>query len=269
MLTLREAEGKLLAAGAEALNPLPEMTPLLAELQAEISRMEGLLDEQRLETAVTKRLAALIRQADNQGALARVKALMQELMECGCLSQEEGRTLYQAYHDCLGRLFDRFAPAPLPVTRETDPALIVTRGVSGVGRFHWLLDGYNILFGLPEFFAEGFAEGRPTARARQLLLTMVDQRLAGSASLAEVFFDGAERHQENFSPRVRVVYSGGGESIVRNRADQAILDWIESQPLTTDLTTIVVTNDRELMAHCQALKVRVMPLPQFAALLAP
>lgn len=269
LLSLREAEETLLRAAAEALNPLPELTPLLTELQAEISRLARLLDEQRPETPVSKRLAALIGQADNQGALARVKALMHELMECGCLSPEEGRTLYQAYHACLGRLFDRFSPAPLPVTPESDPALIVSRGVSGEGRFHWLLDGYNILFGLPEFFAEGFEEGRPTARARQQLLEMVDRHLAGSASLAEVFFDGAERHQENFSPRVRVIYSGGGQSTVRNRADQAILDWIESQPPTTDLATIVVTNDRELMSRCQALAVRVMPLLQFAALLAP
>jgi hypothetical protein len=266
---LRTAEETLLQAAAEALNPLPELTPLLTELQAEITRIAGLVDEPQPETALSRRLAALMRQADNQTALARVKTLIEELMSCGCLSPEEGRTLYHSYHGCLGRLFDRFAPAPLAVTRESDPALIVARAVSGDGRFHWLLDGYNILFCLPEFFSRGFADGRPTAHGRQLLLTMVEQLLSGSESLAEVFFDGAEPHQENFSPRVRVIYSGGGESTVRNRADRAILDWLESQPPSTDLaTTIVVTNDRELMAHCQALKVRVMPLSQFAALLA-
>lgn len=266
---LRQAEEGLLRAAAEAINPLPELAGLVSELGAEASRIEELLAERGPMTPVTTRLAALIRQADNQGTLARIKRLLHDLEGCGCLTPLESQALYRDYHDGLGRLFDRFAPSPLTATRESDPALAVTRGVAGEGRFLWLLDGYNILFGLPELFAQDFAEGRPTARAREHLLTLVERRLAGSESLAEVFFDGEVSHQENFSPRVRVIYSGGGGTRVRNRADQAIIDWLESQPALIELGPIVVTNDRELAARCRALQVRVMPLPQFAALLTP
>jgi hypothetical protein len=264
---LRQAEESLLQAASEALNPLPELVTLLTELQGEVARLEEILGEPGQTNPITQRLTALIRQADSQEGLARVKRLLHELSASGCLNRAESNALYQEYHQCLGRLFDRFAPAPLAASQECDPAVTVIKGVAGECRFLWLLDGYNILFGLPDLFSASYQEGRPAAKARQLLLSLVDRRLTGSGSLADVFFDGEVSQQENFSPRVRVVYSGGGGTRVRNRADQAILDWLESQPQTADLTRVVVTDDRELADRCQALGIRVMPLPQFAALL--
>ncbi len=263
---LREAESTLLQAAAESLNPLPEMAPLVAELRAEAGRLEALLEESVPESVVTRRFAALIKQAEDQEALTRIKGLLQDLETHGCLSPEECRLLYREYHGSLERLFDRFAPAPLPVIKESDPLLVVKRGFSGGGRFRWLLDGYNILFGLPELFAASYEDNHPALKARQLLLAMVDRGLAGTEGLADVFFDGELSAEENFSPRVKAVYSGGGGAGVRNRADQAIIAALESQAPGA-VPCVVVSNDRELTERCRALGARVMPLAQFAAIL--
>ena len=264
---LRQSEATLLQAASEAINPLPELACVVLELQTEVARIESLLDEKSPANPMVQRFAALIRQADSQDDLERIRRLLQDLEASGCLIQTEIRRLYQEYHVCLGRLFDRFAPRPLPVTPASDPALIVNRGLAKGEKFLWLLDGYNILFSLDDIFAESYEDGRPAAQARKRLLNMMKVLLAGTDGLADVFFDGEVKGQENFSPQVKVVYSGGGGASVRNRADQAIIDCLERQRPGAKVTRIVVTNDRELGERCQALGARVMPLQEFAAYL--
>ena len=268
LVELRQAESSLLQAATESLNPLPELSSLVAGLRTEADRIETMLDEPAPVNVVIQRFAALIKQAESQEALARIKGVLQDLEDCGGLSPVESRALYRDYHACLERLFDRFAPAPLPMVKNSDPALIVNSAFAGQDCFLWLLDGYNILFGLPELFAASYEDNRPALQARQLLLTMVDRRLAGTKGLADVFFDGEVSAQGNFSPQVKVVYSGGGGISVRDRADQAIIAALESQPPGAAVPCIVVSNDRDLVARCRTLGARVMPLAQFAALLA-
>lgn len=264
---LRQAEATLLQAASEAINPLPELSGLIDELQAEVARIEALLDEKIFVNPMVQRFAALIKQADSQDDLERIRRLLQDLDASGCLSQMEIRQLYRDYHHCLGRLFDRFAPRPLTTTAVSDPALIVSRSLSKEEKVLWLLDGYNILFSLEDIFADSYEDGRPAAQARKCLLNMVQVLLAGTDSFADVFFDGEVQYQENFSTQVKVVYSGGGGLSVRNRADGAIIDCLERQRPGTGVTCVVVTNDRELGKHCELLGARVIPLQEFAAYL--
>ncbi len=264
---LRQAEASLLQAASEAMNPMPELAALLSELQTEAGRIETILKEASPVSPLVQRLAALIRQANDQDGLERTRRLLQDLGASGCLSQAESRALYHDYHACLGRLFDRFAPRPLTIRQDSDPALVVGQGLAKTGKLLWLLDGYNILFGLPDIFAESYEDGRPASQARKRLLTMVHGLLAGTGSLADVFFDGERSCQENFSPQVKVVYSGGGGLGVRNRADQAIIACLESRAPGAVAPCVVVTDDRDLAGRCQVLGARVMPLQQFAVLL--
>lgn len=264
---LRQAEATLLQAASEAINPLPELAGIVLEVQAEVARLESLLAEESPTNPMLQRFAALIRQAGSQDDLERIRRLLQDLEVSGCLNQTDIRHLYQDYHHCLGRLFDRFAPRPLLVAPSGDPALIVNRGLAKGGKFLWLLDGYNILFSLGGIFADSFEDGRPTALARKRLLDRVQRLLAGTDCLADVFFDGEMHGQENFSPQVKVIYSGGGGPNVRNRADEAIIDCLERQRPGVDVSCVVVTNDRELGQRCQVLGARVMPLQEFAAYL--
>lgn len=263
---LQQAEASLLQAATEAINPLPELAGLMAEVQAEAARLAAILGEPRPLSQVTERFAATIRQAADQDELVRISRLLQELEGLGCLCPAEIRTLYQEYDLCLGRLFDRFAPQALPVAASSDPALTVHHGLAKEDRFLWLLDGYNILFALADLFAGDFEDGRPAAQARHRLLSMVHALLAGTEGHADVFFDGEISGQENFSPQVKVVYSGGGGVTVRNRADEAMVAWLENQlPGGMACPCVVVTNDRELGARCQALGAWVMPVQHFAA----
>lgn len=264
---LRQAEASLLQAASEAISPLPDLAALLPEIQREAVRIETLLDEARSASPLAQRLTGLIRQAGDQGDLERARRLLQDLEAAGCLTPAETRILYQEYHACLGRLFDRFAPRPLPIGKDSDPALSLDYGIATMGKGLWLLDGYNILFGLPDIFADSYEAGRPAAQARTRLLTMIQVLLAGTGTLADVFFDGEASGQENFSPQVKVVYSGGGGAGVRNRADQAIVASLESQPPGAAVPCVVVTDDRELAGRCQGVGARVMPLRQFADLL--
>jgi len=268
LLALRQAEESLLRAASDSINPLPDLTILIAELQVEAARLEALLGEDHHANPVALRLAAMIRQATEDTSLLRIKRLLQDMAEVGILSPLESRALYQDYGTSLGRLFDRFATQPLPAPAIADPALLVTRGRGMDGRFLWILDGYNILLGLDDLFAATFEDdGRPGVRSRTRLLVMVDALLAGSNSLADVIFDGPVRSDENFSPRVKVIYSGGGGATVRDRADQAIVDCLESRTGHPSLPAIVVTDDQTLSKRCLALDAKVMPLQQFASFL--
>lgn len=268
LLELRQAEDSLLRAASESLNPLPELTALIAELQGESDRIEALLGEGRQENLVVRRLAAMIPQATDEASLVRIKNLLHEMETAGVVSPVESRELYRSYNSCLGRLFDRFAVDPLSPSKFTDPALIVGHGRDSNGRFLWILDGYNILLGLSDLFAESLEnDGRPGLNSRNQLLTMIDALLAKSSSLADVVFDGPTRNEENFSPHVKVIYSGGGGLTVRDRADQAIVDRLERPSNGPSISAIVVTNDRTLTDRCLALGARVMPLQQFASIL--
>lgn len=268
LLALRQSEESLLRAASESISPLPGLTGLIAELQKEAGRIEGVLGEGREVSLVVLRLSAMIRQAADEASLIRIKRLLQELHLAGVVSPLESRELYRDYNSCLGRLFDQFSDKPLSVSRFTDPALIVDNGRDGNEQFLWILDGYNILLGLNDLFASTFEnDGRPGLNSRNRLLSMVDALLADSHSLADVVFDGPTRVEENFSLHVKVIYSGGGGLTVRDRADQAIVDCLESRPNSSSIPAIVVTNDRELADRCLVLGAKIMPLQQFASIL--
>lgn len=268
LAAVRQAEDTLLQAASESLNPLPELPTLIVELQSEAERIEEMLGEGRHESLVVKRLAAMIRQAANEATLTRIKVLLQEMEAAGVISSVESRELYREYNSCLGRLFDRFSVAPLSVSKDTDPALIVGHGRVRDGKFLWILDGYNILLGLADVFAGTLEEdGRPGLNSRKRLLTLTDALLAESLSLADVVFDGPTRSEENFSTHVKVIYSGGGGLTVRDRADQAIVDRLEMRSKGESVPAIVVTNDRSLADRCLTLGARIMPLQQFASII--
>ncbi|MDD5759697.1 MAG: NYN domain-containing protein [Desulfobulbaceae bacterium] len=264
---LRQANSTLLQAASESINPLSELTTLIAAVQLEVDRLESLLEEKSPVAPMVQRLIASIRQAKCQSDLDRNRLLLQELDASACLSHREIRLLYREYHACLGRLFERFAPKPLAEPNNNDPALVVNRAFANGGKFLLLLDGYNILFCLEDIFAESYEGGRPAAHSRKRLLEMVQTLLSETDGLADVFFDGEVAAQENFSAQVKVIYSGGGGSTVRNRADQSIIDHLERQPVGGNTPAVVVTDDQELGRRCQSLGAKVMPLQEFAAYL--
>lgn len=264
---LRQASSTLLQAASEAINPLPELKALSAAVQLQIDRLESFLGEKSPVPTMVQNIIASIRQAKSQDDLDRNRRLLQELDSAACLAHREIRLLYREYHACLGRMFERFAPKHLAESRVNDPAIIVNRGFVNGEKFLWLLDGYNILFCLDDIFAESYEGGRPAGHSRKHLLDMVQTMLTGTDGLADVFFDGEVAAEENFSPQVKVIYSGGGGNRVQNRADQAIIDFLERQPTGEKVSAVVVTDDRELGHRCQALGAKVMPLQEFAAYL--
>jgi predicted RNA-binding protein with PIN domain len=261
---LEEMRTQVAQAAGEALNPLPGLNAVGRELETEIDRVKRLLGEPPPEWLL--RLEARINQAQSQTDFNDIRQLLAQLAAMDLL-QNAGPRLDRLYHDGLARLYERYSPRNAAAGETIRPTQLIRTWHKLKGPFVLVVDGYNVILSLSEIFGPDYEDdGRPGAAARRHLLEIIDKLLHDSDCLAEVFFDGAEAGQENFSHSVRVIFSGGGSRQVANRADTAIIDYLLSLPPTQEAARIVVSDDRDLQTRVDR-RARIMPLAQFAALI--
>ncbi len=129
-----------------------------------------------------------------------------------------------------------------------------------------LLDGHNLLFGLPDLFAAQYENGAPRLKARAKLIQVVSRLVQNRANVqTRICFDGPDPGSHHLAPNLKVIYSGGTG---KNRADQLILDQLQFSDLKSiDQKVFVVTDDREVRRGLLRTGAKYVPANLFAVFL--
>jgi predicted RNA-binding protein with PIN domain len=237
------------------------------ELDGEIAKIRALLGTAAGNPFI-ENLQIRINSAATLEALSRLQHLLMELEQNGIVDSADLKNLYMIYNQRMNLLYEKYGYAPEKPRDGAGPGWSIERALFERQGIHLIVDGHNVLFGLPDLFRDFYEDGIPSSQAREKLLGLVDDILKDSPSCASVFFDGTVASERSFSRNVKEIYSGGGDPQVRNRADRAILDYLmvalggEKQ-----MPVIVVSNDLELQNLVLEKGAKVMPLMQFYAMI--
>ncbi|MBP7636538.1 MAG: hypothetical protein KBA18_01555 [Kiritimatiellae bacterium] len=250
------------AALRNALRPTADLHAVEGALAAENLRLERLLDPNAPASPLEAALAAQF-QAARDNDLPRLRELPDLLAALHVLDAPAVARLQAAFQRRVAAL--EALGVPVPQTENLSPAAaLLTRALAGETPAILLLDGHNVLFGLPSRYNPVRGASLTEAEKRQMLARDV-VRLAGPnpALRAWLVFDGPTRQDTQAAPNVRVTYSGGqGE----HRADGVLLDnirfFISASPETPIL---LVSNDQDLCAHARRLGAVDLPVLDFGA----
>ncbi|MEA2083955.1 MAG: hypothetical protein U9O82_06895 [Thermodesulfobacteriota bacterium] len=266
---LIEVKKKIAKARAEAFNPLPVLKSLARELESEIDRLGRLLDLDREETQLSFIMQTRINEASSREEIEKIRRVIYDIDAIKVIRDDELKRLYRCYHKKLERMYDKYAPQTRENRETDDPSWMVKKAVSSDRELLLILDGHNILFNLPDIFGKYFDKGIPGRNAREKLVGTVVSCLRGAPNCkVKIFFDGPEHSETARSDNVKEIYSGGGEKINPDRADHAIIDYLdrgcEKKPARPK---IVVTNDADLGKKAAEFGSAIIPLQQFGVLL--
>lgn len=251
------------AALNNALRPTADLHAVEDALATERMRLDRLLDPDApvspLEAALTAQL-----QSAHDNDLPRLRELPDLLSSLHLLDAPAVARLHAAFERRVSALEALGGPPP-PQTAELPPAAaLLARALAGETPAILLLDGHNVLFGLPSRYNPARGASLTEAEKRQRLARDV-ARLAGPnpALRAWIVFDGPTRQDTQAAPNVRVTYSGGqGE----HRADGVLLDNIRFFTSASPETPILlVSNDQDLCANARRLGAANLPVLDFGA----
>lgn len=259
----RQLLAQIQRARCEALNPLPELRHIAAQLVREIADFTDRLGLPKIASStVVTALLATTNEAETLEELAQMRQFIQQATCFNLLHKDEREQLYGALNETANRLYDR-----AQITREvgSDPApsrFFLRRAVVQGEAFTLFIDGHNVLFELAEIFSPYFLDGIPKAKAREVLGQRLTRIFAQSGAEVILYFDGEEPTQSSLSAQVRVLYSGGTGA---HRADTAILQHLlvlkqagYAAPLC------LVTRDAAFARQAEAMSVIILHPEEFA-----
>ena len=264
---LESLRGDLDRARRDALNPLAELAVLASELDREIQHVRGTLAQPAPASAFLAEIQARINAAGTLDDLAAVRQFLDAAADLGVLHGRDLRLLYNRADEQAGRLYDRRPPMQVVSLPVIGPLHVLRQALARDLEFLLLVDGYNVLHLLPEFFEPLYEEGRPAKQARDGLTASL-VRVFGRRThpAARLYFDGPERSDMAASPQVLVVFSGGSGE---HRADEVILQDLEFYSRERAGTPrCLVSSDSDLIRQARALKAMTMRPDEFAVLLA-
>jgi len=234
---LTSLRGELLQAQADALQPLPELTPLIGDLDDEIKRLSAAAGESDA-TAGQLRLAARLASvaADERKALEEACRV---LTSHGLLGPTECALLHEARRDDFARQLAEHAAATEP--QQTPFERLWQRLVGDSAPATIYLDGHNLLLNPTLNYWQG---GEVTEQTRRALITDVGRLFQQLPADYEVrlYFDGPEPSEETLAPGFVVIFSGGSGD---NRADDRIVSLLQFRK-KDKRPVILLTDDREL-----------------------
>lgn len=244
---LESAHRAVASALRNALRQSPDVARCEAELAAEIQRVGRLLEPDAPATPLEEALATRIHAADDNDLprLREVPALIESLhvLDGAAISRlKEAFRKRQAASQAVG-------VPPDPQTEERQSVLSqLGRALAGQAPAMLLIDGHNVLFGLPARYNPPRGGAVNDAEKRKKLTADIVRVTAPNPAVrAWIVFDGPTRHDTQAAPNVRVTYSGGtGE----HRADNVILDNVRFFRSASPQTAVfLVSNDHDL---CQS-----------------
>ena len=262
---LSDAREQVRDALANALRPAPELRAVAGDLDAEIRSLKALLGQDDAVTPLEAALAARIHSAaDNE--LPALRELPNLMASLNVLDDAALARLRQAFQRRLAAAQSACVP-PDPCTEaKKDAAGLLGRALAGHLPAILLLDGHNVLFGLPARYNPPRGGSLSDAEKRKKLTEDVVRLVAPNPAVrAWVVFDGPTRNDAQAAANVRVTYSGGeGE----HRADGVILDNLRFFKSTSPETAVLlVSNDGELCGAARRLGAQCVAVLDFGAFL--
>lgn len=261
---LNDAHRQVRDALRNALRQSPELTRAEADLAAEIRSLTHLLDPDAAATPLEEALLTRIHAAQ-ENDLPRLRDMPDLFASLRVLDDAALARLRHAFQKRLAAVQAAGVPLDPRMEDRQNAVTQLGRALAGQAPAILLVDGHNVLFGLPTRYAPTRGTSLPEAEKRKRLTDDIVRITGPSPSVrAWVVFDGPTRNDAQASPNVRVTYSGGeGE----HRADGVILDNLRFfKASSPDIPVILVSNDNGLCAAARrlgALDVAVLDLGAF------
>jgi len=253
------------AALQHALRQSPDLKRIEAELTREMTRLRNVLDPESpaspLEQALLARLHAV---TDN--ALPAFRNLPDQFLALGLLEETSAKRLRAAFQKRFSVIQALSVPPDPETEAKRNNASRLGRALAGQLPAIVLIDGHNMLFGLPARYNPPRGGAATEADKRNRMIADIVRIAAPSPAVRiGIVFDGPERMDTHASPNVRITYSGGtGE----HRADHVLLDnlrfYRKSDP---EMTVMLVSNDVELCTSARRLGAVIIPVLDFGAFL--
>ena len=259
----RQLLAQIQHARREALNPLPELRHIAAQLDREIADLTQRLGlPTDASSPVVTALLATTNEAQTLDELAQMRQFIQQATGFNLLQKEDLEGLYGALNETANRLYDQAKITP-EVSGEPAPSrFFLRRAVVQGEAFTLFIDGHNLLFELAEIFSPYFLDGIPKAKAREVLGQRLTRIFAQSGAEVILYFDGEEPTQSSLSAQVRVLFSGGTGA---HRADTAILQHLlVLQQAGYAAPLCLVTRDTDFARQAKAMSVIILHPEEFA-----
>ena len=247
-----------------ALRQAPELKAVEAALAAETRALSELLEPDAAATPLEEALLTRIHAArDND--LPRLRDLPDLFASLQVLDDMAIARIRQAFQKRLAAVQAVGVPPDPRMDERQNSASQLGRALAGQTPAILLIDGHNVLFGLPARYMPVRGTSLPDAEKRKKLTDDIVRITAPNPSVrAWIVFDGPTRSDAQASPNVRVTYSGGeGE----HRADGVILDNLRFfKSSSPDTPVILASNDNDLCSAARrlgALDIAVLDLGAF------
>ena len=261
-------------AQAESLSPLPALGPLRDRLAARAAQLQHLLDRYApLPPAnpLLQRLAQRLAQAPDLDALAALRRSLAAMGGLGLLTpaerQQAHEMLRQAGSTAYARagLSEGWSRARQRLTGL--PSLALQAAIDQGADCSLVVDGHNVLHGLPAWFGPHHEQGQPGARARRVLEErLAELALAAPSLRIHLWFDGVEMNDHTRLANLRVHFSGGSGM---NRADERIVAYLRHlQAAEPDAPRAVVSADGDIQLAAGQTGTMAIPPEEFEAWLA-
>ncbi|MDD2598851.1 MAG: hypothetical protein PHO37_06465 [Kiritimatiellae bacterium] len=249
-----------------AIHRSPELKQAEERLAQEINQIEGLIGAGQASAApMEEALINRIHAAPDE-ALPRLRALPKLLKELKILNTDSLNRVEAEFTRRLSAIAAIGVPPDPERERRTDAASLLGRALAGQVPAILLLDGHNVIFGLPARYMPGRGKSVTDAQKRQNLVDDLIRITAPNPALrAILLFDGPTRSDATPAPNVSVTYSGGeGE----HRADKVLIDKIRFlKGAYPEANLLLVSNDNDLCREARRLGAQNLSVLDFGGYL--
>lgn len=263
---LQELMAKVRATLQNAIHQCPELKQAENKLVQEATAIEQLLTpEQRASTPMEEALINRIHAASDE-ALPRLRTLPKLLKELKILNAVAFNNVEAEFNRRLSAIEAIGVPPDPEEEKRSDPASLLGRALAGQMPAILLLDGHNVIFGLPARYMPQRGKAVTDAQKRQNLVDdLIRITRPNPALRAILLFDGPTRSDSTPAPNVSVTYSGGeGE----HRADKVIIDKIRFLKTAYPKANILlVSNDNDLCREARRLGAQNLSVLDFGSYL--
>jgi hypothetical protein len=262
--SLRNAREDIREALKNALNRHPRLSELADALDREIESLAALLGEPSVQGSAENAIYARVNLAQSLPDLEAIRLFLEgDAKAFNLFAPGFTLALSRRITDKRHQLLQRLMPAE--TANQTIPSDRLRHKLAlPAVRLLLVVDGHNLLLSRPELF-ETTADEQPGQQAREELASRLAKALAASHDCdIRLYFDGPTRSETDLTPKLKVIYSGGGQT--DQRADDAIVQDLDFYAPRYE-GCFIVTDDAELLARATRPGVQGRSLNQLADLL--
>jgi len=260
---LEAAHGRVMFTLRHALRQSPELKQVAVELSAEISRLRGMLGHAMVSEPIERALAECICAA-HDNALPELRMLPDKLAAVGILNADALARVHQIFQERVAVIQALGVPPDPGTEKKRGSVSVLGRALAGQLPAMLLVDGHNVVFGLPTRYNPPRGGSASEADKRNRLASDIVRLTAPNPAVrAWIVFDGESHAESQAAPNVRVSYSGGtGE----HRADGVLIDNIRFfKGADPEMTVLLVSDDADLCKTASRLGAQIVPVLELGA----